>query len=135
MNKKITNSIENYEKALRKLHEFIDEPVQNDRDRAGIIQAFEFTFELAWKTLQKICQYEGLESGGPRTIIKQSFSIGLIDNKFEKNWLQMLEDRNLMSHVYREEVSQEVSLRIQEHYKDTFDELLKKFIGQYLSQK
>ena len=53
MNEKIKNSIENYEKALKKLHEFLSEPIVNDRDRAGIIKAFEFTFELSWKTIQK----------------------------------------------------------------------------------
>ena len=75
------NSIENYEKALKKLHEFLSEPIVNDRDRAGIIKAFEFTFELSWKTIQKICQEEQLEAGGPRSIIKHGFSLNIIENE------------------------------------------------------
>ena len=49
MNEKIKNSIENYEKALKKLHEFLSEPIVNDRDRAGIIKAFEFTWLMMLK--------------------------------------------------------------------------------------
>ncbi len=124
MNEKIKNSIENYEKALKKLHEFLSEPIVNDRDRAGIIKAFEFTFELSWETIQKICQEEQLEAGGPRSIIKHGFSLNIIENENEAIWLQMLEDRNLMSHTYREQVSKMVAERIEKDHIRAFDQLL-----------
>lgn len=45
---------ENFSKALAKLREFVAMPIENERDRAGVIQAFEFTFEQCWKAFQRI---------------------------------------------------------------------------------
>lgn len=131
MRDKIINSIKNYEKALKKLHEFIDEPIVNERDRAGIIQAFEFTFELAWKTFQKVSKDEEMEIGGPKTIIKQAFRLDLIENNFEDDWNLMLEDRNLMSHTYKEDLSYIVSERVKDRYVIAFDHSLKKLKERY----
>lgn len=131
MKDKIINSIKNYEKALKKLHEFVNEPIRNDRDRAGIIQAFEFTFELAWKTFQKVSKDEEMSPGGPRTIIKQAFHLDLIENEYEKRWLEMLDDRNLMSHTYREDLSLIVSGRIKDGYIGAFESSLKKLKERY----
>ena len=131
MKDKIITSIKNYEKALNKLHEFIDEPIVNERDRAGIIQAFEFTFELAWKTFQKVSKDEKMEIGGPKTIIKQAFRLDLVENSFEDDWNLMLEDRNLMSHTYKEDLSYIVSERIKDRYVIAFDHSLKKLKERY----
>ena len=126
MQNKILQSVNNYEQALNRLHEFIDEPIVNDRDRAGIIQAFEFTFELSWKTIQKIAQYEELEIGGPKTALKQAYNMNFIENEFENSWILMLKDRNLMSHTYKEDVAIDVCEHIQTVYIKAFDNLLSK---------
>lgn len=57
---------ENFHKALSKLESFVREPIVTERDRAGVIQAFEFTFEQCWKTFQKIAHREGIKSNSPR---------------------------------------------------------------------
>jgi nucleotidyltransferase substrate binding protein (TIGR01987 family) len=64
------------------------------------IKAFEYSFELYWKLLKKICLDEGLEVNSPRTTLQQSYALTLIHN--EKAWLSMLEDRNLTSHTYQQ---------------------------------
>lgn len=110
--------------AHQKLEEYIALPIVNDRDRSGIIKAFEFTFELAWKTFQKVAFEEGLEAGGPRSSLKQAFKLGLIKPEDESNWLQMLSDRNLMSHPYREQISLEVVKRIQKTHKNSISKVI-----------
>jgi hypothetical protein len=62
--------VRNFSLALASLEEFVAEPVRTHRDKAGIIQAFEFTYELAWKTFQRLAQNEGLQVASPR----QAFS-------------------------------------------------------------
>jgi nucleotidyltransferase substrate binding protein (TIGR01987 family) len=131
MKEKALNSLRNYEKALSKLREFIAEPVANDRDRAGIIKAFRFTFELACKTFQKVAKDEQMEFGGPKTVIKQAFKMNYIGKKFEPHWIQMLEDRNLMGHIYREDLSFIVSERIKSSYVEAFNESLQRLKDKY----
>ena len=126
MSENIKNSVQNLEAAHSKLEEYLALPIQNDRDRSGIIKAFEFTFELAWKTFQKISVDEGLEAGGPKSSLKQAFKLNIISNDAESIWLQMLEDRNLMSHTYRDKLSKMVVTKIQNQYKDSIKVVLEK---------
>jgi nucleotidyltransferase substrate binding protein (TIGR01987 family) len=116
MNEKIKYSILNFEKAFLKLQDYLSSPILDDRDRSGIIKAFEFTFELAWKTFQKMAINDGLEAAGPKSSLKQAFQMNIIENKDETDWLLMLDDRNLMSHTYRDQLSKEVVERIQTIY-------------------
>jgi len=93
--------IQNFEKALRRLNEAI-ERAEDDLDRDGVIQRFEFTIELLWKTLKAILNYQGIECYSPRNCIKEAFKAKLIDD--DEIILDMLEDRNLSSHIYNEEL-------------------------------
>jgi len=105
-------SRDNFCQALATLEKFVALPILNDRDRAGIIQGFEYTFELAWKTLQKYAQQNGIQVNGPRLSLKEALRFALIDIADEEAWLKMLDDRNLTSHAYKEEVAKEVTTRI-----------------------
>lgn len=68
---------------------------------AGLVQSFEFTFELAWKTLKDYLQEQGLEVQFPREVIKQAFATQLI--KDGKLWIEMLDKRNQLTHTYNQE--------------------------------
>lgn len=131
MSEKVKISIQNLEAAWSQLDEYLKEPIINNRDRSGIIKAFEFTFELTWKTFQKISQDEGLETGGPKSALKTAFKLNLIKNDEEPLWLQMLEDRNLMSHTYRESLSKIVTEKIQQHYYQAFKNVLERLKERY----
>lgn len=89
----------------------------------GVIQRFEFTFELSWKTMKTYLEEEGIESKSPRMAIKESYSFGLIKN--EKVWLNMLSDRNLASHTYNKQIPKKIFARIKNLYTKEIEKLLK----------
>ncbi len=91
---------QNFEKALRFLEESLLKPVPTPIEEAGIVQVFEFTFELAWKTLKDYLEAQGVEVQFPRDALKQAFAANLLDDG--DVWLDMLEKRNLMAHTYNE---------------------------------
>lgn len=101
--------------ALEKLQEIINEPenkVTYVRDAA--IQRFEFCIELFWKVLKKICILEGISVNSPRSTLQAAYKINLISN--EKLWLDMLEDRNLTSHTYKQPLAKEIYKNIKAYY-------------------
>lgn len=92
--------------------------------RDATIQRFEFTFEAAWKALQLYLLYQGLEATGPRQAIKQAFAQGLIQTPEEADvWLDMLEDRNLTTHTYREALADAIAANIRARYAGCLHEM------------
>ena len=120
---------ENLEKAFHQL-EFgmeIEEP--NPIEVQGIIQAFEFTFELSWKTLKDFLESEGIIAKSPREVIKHGFALEYISNG--EIWIDMLEKRNLLTHTYLESIAVQANEKIHGEY---FVEI-KKFIDFLHTQK
>jgi nucleotidyltransferase substrate binding protein (TIGR01987 family) len=104
------------QQSLHRLQEALAEPV-TPIVRDAVIQRFEFTFELVWKTLQLFLEHHGLECGSPRTTLKKAFREGLIPTAEEADvWLQMLEDRNLTSHTYDEALADRIFQQIARDY-------------------
>lgn len=108
-------------KNLKKAYERLVEACEvydatNDMIRDSVIQRFEFTYELTHKTLQELMKYEGitLENSFPRTIYKKAYVNGLIQD--EKIWLNLLEDRNKTSHMYSEQLANEIAQKIKVTY-------------------
>jgi nucleotidyltransferase substrate binding protein (TIGR01987 family) len=122
------NEIQNFSKTIHQLELFLGLPIQNDRDRAGIIQAFEFTFEQSWKSVQKIAGHQGVNVASPKQAFSFALSAGWIVSENEKKWLKMIEDRNLTSHTYKEELAKEILSRIQSDYIFMFKDLISKLI-------
>lgn len=107
---------ENFSRALVRLKEGIlrfDET--DDLERDGLIQRFEFTFELAWKTLKAIFESEGLIGlTSPKTVLKEALVAGLIND--EELWLKMLTDRNSTVHIYNEQMAIEICNKVKQSY-------------------
>ena len=80
----------------------------------GVIQRFEFCFELSWKLMKAYLSFEGIGANSPRSSIRESFKIGLITEA--EDWLDMLEKRNLSSHTYDEETAREIYQHISKKY-------------------
>ncbi len=72
--------------AFRKLEQFLFEPVVSERDRAGVIQAFEFTYEQCWKGFQKAASDQGLDAKSPRQAIQAAFQLGWTLPAEESSW-------------------------------------------------
>ncbi len=81
-------------------------------EKEGVIKRFEFTMELAWKTIQDILNSRGyLDIKGPKPVIKQAFRDEIISDGQE--WINMLDDRNKSSHLYNEVIAHEIFDKIQ----------------------
>ena len=86
-------------RALAELEDALLLPAENNVIKAGCIQYFEFTFELAWKTVKRFAEDEGIaDCNSPKAALKAAFSTGWIEE--EEVWLDMLSSRNKMSHTY-----------------------------------
>jgi nucleotidyltransferase substrate binding protein (TIGR01987 family) len=98
MNKAVL--LADFGQALDRFEESLLRPVSDDLLRAGCIQYFEFTFELAWKTVKAHAEDAGLgDVGSPRSALRQAFKQGWIVE--EEGWLAMLEARNRLAHTYQ----------------------------------
>ena len=117
------DKLQEFEKALRRLEEAANE-AKTELEIDGVIQRFEFTFELAWKALQERLRREGIICNSPRRCLKEGYKSGFIEN--EKIWLEILNDRNLSVHTYDFETSREIFERIKNLYVNAFKELLQK---------
>lgn len=108
---------QNFDKAFKRLADAIL-IIRNDPDnvllQAGLIQTYEFTFELAWKTLKDYLEMEGFTVPSPRATLRQAFQCGYIQQG--DVWLKALNDRNLTAHTCDDEVAKEVIADIQQTY-------------------
>lgn len=118
--------LEDYKNALNSLQEgLIESP--SDLEIDGVLQRFEFTFELSWKCMKDYLEREGIISnlGSPREIINLAFKHNLIDDG--ENWINMMLDRNQLSHLYDNQASREIYLKIKTTYIKLMEDLLEKF--------
>lgn len=85
-------------------------------EKEGIIQRFEFTLELAWKTLKDKMEFDGLQLDriSPKVVLKEAYQAKYINNI--ELWLEMINDRNLVSHTYDFTVFEELIPVIQSKY-------------------
>ncbi len=120
---------DNYKKAFKQLKDAIT--LSNERElslleKQGLIQAFEFTHELAWKLLKDYLNYQGnFEIRGSRDAIREAFNAGII--KDGTLWMQTIQARNLTSHTYDEEIAEETYEVIANDYIILFEDLLHTF--------
>ena len=100
--------LDELKKALGRLREVLALP-KNDVVRDSVIQRFEFTVELSWKALLKRLKNEGIaETLSPKNTFREGAKIGLIADP--EAWITFLDDRNLSSHTYKEDLAEKVYL-------------------------
>ncbi|MDE5897188.1 MAG: nucleotidyltransferase substrate binding protein [Clostridia bacterium] len=125
---RIENKLNNLTSANKRLREAIVSyraESENTLYRDALIQRFEFTFELAWKTLTEVLREQGIVLAiiSPKSVLKEAYGAGYIQD--EKIWMQMIEDRNAMSHIYQEEEAGRIAEEICMRYGKMFTQLLK----------
>ncbi|RLD78732.1 MAG: nucleotidyltransferase [Bacteroidetes bacterium] len=112
----------NFNRAFEQFERFLKQEKLNDMEKQGLIKAFEYTYELSWKTLQDLLKEKGYtDILGPKPVIKQSFQDGYISDG--KNWMRMHVSRNLTSHTYDEETAEEIIKDIKYLYFSLFKKL------------
>ena len=109
--------------ALASLRSFCAEPIENDRDVAGILQGFAFTFELAWKVVQDEIERRGYAERGPRLSLAAGLRAGIVPSEDADAWSDALEDRNAVAHTYRPDWARSLAKRIGESYLPILDKL------------
>ncbi len=107
--------------------------IQNDKDskdvlneivKEGLIQRFEYTFELAWNVMKDYALYQGnSELTGSRDAIRYAFSTNLINDG--NMWMDMMKSRIMTYHTYNEEATNEIYLKIVNEYYDAFQDFEK----------
>ena len=95
----------------------------SDLERQGLIQAFEFTHELAWNLMKDWFDYQGnFQISGSRDATREAFRMGLIQDG--EAWMEMLRSRNQSSHTYNLETAAEIARAIDARYWAAFRLLL-----------
>lgn len=117
---------QNFEKAILLFENGLAIKNPSLTEKAGIIQFFEISLELAWKLLKDYQEAQGVqELNFPRQRIKEAFQSNLISNGHI--WLEALTDRNLTSHTYDEVLANELVLTLEQKYYPLLADLYKKF--------
>lgn len=124
---KFNEKFEKYQQACKRLQEALADYESSPLDtmRDGVIQRFEFCVELSWKTLREKLLDEGYsEINSPKSVLRQAFANGYISD--EPDWISLINDRNLTSHLYDEKTAQEIFERIKGKYVGLFLTLIEK---------
>ena len=96
----------------------------SELEKQGLIQAFEFVFELAWNLMKDYFLYQGNPAiTGSRDAIRTAFKQGLIADG--EGWMEMIKSRNQTAHTYNESVANEITGKIMAQYYDLFQQLHK----------
>ncbi len=119
----------NYQKALKQLKAGVDLSAQRELsllEKQGLIQAFEYTHELAWKTMKDFLDYKGSTEPiyGSKDATRQAFLMGLIAHG--EDWMRMILSRNLTSHTYDEKTVETIVDEVLGNYSFRFEELEQK---------
>ena len=111
-------------------------PPYSPVEQAGIVKLFEICYEQAWKMMKEIMEYHGLnpdKTGSPRLITKLAYQNHLIND--QEAWLNILDNRNLTTHIYDDEESLAAIKKIQKIYVPLFIELRSEIEKSWLNVK
>lgn len=116
---KLAQAVARLEEALGDYQTY---PLDSIRD--GVIQRFEFCTELAWKTTREYLIDQGFSEGinSPKSVMRKAYSSGLL--REEQTWIDLLDARNLTSHLYDENTAQKVFAQIRDRFCPLFHELV-----------
>ncbi|KPQ13443.1 MAG: toxin-antitoxin system antidote component [Algoriphagus marincola HL-49] len=116
----------NFSKAIGHLDKALQIPNPDLVQKAGIIQFFEMSFELAWNMVKDYLEEQGfVDIRSPRGALKKAFEVNLIENGHD--WMDLLQDRNLTAHTYDEQKATEMEKLIQEKYFPILNQLHNNF--------
>ncbi|MGL5035941.1 MAG: nucleotidyltransferase substrate binding protein [Microcystaceae cyanobacterium] len=114
--------LDNYQKAVRQLTKFIEKGELNELEEQGMIKAFEYTYELAWKMIKDYYEDQGeVNIQGSRDALRLAFQRGIINDG--DHWMKMIKSRIATVHTYNEEIARQIIQEIRNPYFQLFIEL------------
>ena len=124
----------NYKKALDQLKNAVELSKQralSQLEKQGVIQAFEFTHELAWNVLKDYLQDQGNQNiKGSKDATREAFKVELIADG--EQWMAMIQSRDVSSHTYDEQTAEKLVTVIIKDYFPLF-EVLQTEMDKYMS--
>jgi len=115
----------NFNKALAQLEDAVTLSKQRELSRLekqGVIQAFEFTHELAWNVLKDYLEDQGEQNiRGSKDATRYAFKVDLVSDG--ELWMAMIQSRNVSSHTYDEETAEALFIAIVDDYFPLFSTL------------
>ena len=113
---------QNYAKAVGQLTKFLEKGELNELEAQGLVQCFEYTYELAWNTIKDFFEAQGeTDILGSRDAFRLAFRRGLIENG--DTWMEMIKSRQRTSHTYDEATVAAITLSIRTAYAEEFRRL------------
>ncbi|KOH43192.1 nucleotidyltransferase substrate binding protein [Sunxiuqinia dokdonensis] len=114
--------LENYRNALKQLENAVtlaQEKALSELEKQGLIQAFEFTHELAWNVMKDYAHFQGNALvAGSRDATREAFALNLIADG--PGWMEMIKSRNQSSHTYNMEIAEDLVEKIMNRYSGLF---------------
>lgn len=120
----LESRIDSFEKAFRTFEEFSQADLTQNMAKAAFVKAFEYNYELAWKTMKAYAERKGLVAPSPRDAMRSALQLGLIED--ESLWLSVQKDRNTTAHTYSTDYLPEMIGRMKQSYVAEFARLLRK---------
>jgi nucleotidyltransferase substrate binding protein (TIGR01987 family) len=111
-----------FNKVLKQLVRFLEISELTEIEEQGVIKAFEYTFEFAWKTLQYLLKSDGIQNiANCKEVFESSLASGYISDK--SIWEKMMDARNFTYFTYDEQNAEEMVEDIRTDYLALFMEL------------
>lgn len=123
---------DNFAKSFALLESAVEIKEPTEVERAGMLQFYETTVELAWKTLKDYLLLQQFQVASPRSTIRQAFQSELITDG--EVWLKALDDRNLIAHVYDEKIINLIEQRIRADYFQVLQQFHQDFQKKYAQE-
>ena len=124
MEESMMKRLQGAKRALDRLHEGVVKESLTEMERDGLIQRFEFAFEIIWKCGKDyLLDREGLEAASPKKVIRLLREVGLFTDEEAERALQMADDRNLTAHTYDEKMALALAEKIR-----SYDKLLAEWL-------
>lgn len=133
MDEKFTRRFESFRKSLAALEEIRERDLTDSFILSGAGAKFNITFDLAWKVMKDIVIQHfavvDFPKGSPREVLRKAFEFRLISSE---KWMDMLRDRNDLTHDYDGEIVKEVCGRLINSYLELFENFRETVEAQYL---
>jgi nucleotidyltransferase substrate binding protein (TIGR01987 family) len=135
MDQKLSEKTIDFINALDRLKEAVDRDWESNNDafvRDALVQRFEITFDTAWKAVKSILSYDhNIDIQSPLNAIQEAYRLGIIDDN--TLWLDMKNDRNTTSHIYREAFAVTVAQNIPKYIPKLLQ--LKEYLEHYIPNR